>query len=284
MPEGPEIRRAADRLARVLVGNVVEEVRFHLAHLSRFDKRLTGCTVTALDTRGKAILTRFSNGATLYSHNQLYGRWYTMKRPRMPDTKRQLRVELHTATHSALLYSASDIEVLSPTQLEAHPFLSRIGPDVMDAGLTPGELQGRLGESRFARRATGSLFLDQAFLAGIGNYLRSEILFVSRIHPARRPCDLGEDELRRLAANTLRLARRSYRTGGITVPPALERRLKATNWSFEERRFHVFDREGENCHICGSKVERLASGGRNLFLCPACQTRRRRTSRGAHGS
>jgi endonuclease-8 len=183
MPEGPEIRRAADGLARVLVGNVVEEARFHLPHLARFDRRLTGRTVTAVDTRGKAILTRFNDGATLYSHNQLYCRWYTMKRPRMPDTKRQLRVELHTATHSALLYSASDIEVLSPTQLEAHPFLSRIGPDVMDAGLTTGQLQERLRESRFARRTAGSLFLDQAFLAGIGNYLRSEILFVSRIHP-----------------------------------------------------------------------------------------------------
>ncbi len=284
MPEGPEIRRVADRLARVLVGNVVEEVRFHLPQLLRFDRRLTGRTVTAVDTRGKAILTHFSKGETLYSHNQLYGRWYTMKRPRMPDTQRQLRVELHTATHSALLYSATDIEVLSPTQLAAHPFLSRLGPDVMDAALTSSQLQERLREPRFARRAAGSLFLDQAFIAGIGNYLRSEILFVSRIHPSRRPCDLRGDELQRLAANTLRIARRSYRTGGITVPPALDRRLKATNRSFEERRFHVFGREGGNCHVCGGEVERLTASGRNLFLCPACQPRQRGKSGGAHGS
>ncbi len=277
MPEGPEIRRAADRVARVLVGQLVEVARLHLPGLSDYEKRLTGSIVNAVDTRGKAMLTRFDNGLTLYSHNQLYGRWYTMKRPRTPRTKRQLRVELHTATHSALLYSASDIEVLNDEQLDEHPFLSRIGPDVMDRGLRASELRQRLESPPFAGRRTGSLFLDQAFLAGIGNYLRSEILFVSGIHPSRRPVDLGGDELERLCSNAIRLARRSYRSGGVTVPPRLERQLKEARSSFEERRFHVFGRDGQTCHLCGSEIVRLTTAGRNLFLCPRCQPERRKT-------
>lgn len=271
MPEGPEIRRAADRVARVLVGRVVEEARLHLPALARRGRRLAGRKVTAVDTRGKAMLTRFDNGLTLYSHNQLYGRWYVMKRPRMPRTQRQLRVELHTATHSALLYSASDIEILADDQLARHPFLSRIGPDVMDRELTTEQLLTRMNSPGFARRRLGSLFLDQVFLAGIGNYLRSEILFVSGAHPAQRPADLGARELDRLARNTLRIARRSYRTGGVTVPPSVATVLKGKGWSFEERRFHVFGRDGERCHECGSGVERLQVSGRNLFLCPGCQ-------------
>ena len=271
MPEGPEIRRAADRVARVLVGRVVEEARLHLPALERRGRRLSGRTVTAVDTRGKAMLTRFDNGLTLYSHNQLYGRWYVVKRPDMPVTDRQLRVELHTDTHSALLYSASDIDILTEAKLARHPFLSRIGPDVMDRELTATQLLGRLASRKFARRRTGSLYLDQAFLAGIGNYLRSEILFVSQVHPARRPNDLDARELQRLARETLRIARRSYRTGGITVGPSLERQLRADSRSFEERRFYVFGREGEPCHECGGAIERLAVGGRNLFLCTQCQ-------------
>jgi formamidopyrimidine-DNA glycosylase len=78
MPEGPEIRLAADKVARVLVGDDIIEVGFGLARLSRFEKSLSGSTVTAVDTRGKAMLTRFDNGLTLYSHNQLYGKWFTM--------------------------------------------------------------------------------------------------------------------------------------------------------------------------------------------------------------
>ncbi len=271
MPEGPEIRRAADRVARVLVDRVVEEARFHLPDLARQGRRLSGHTVTRVDTRGKAMLTHFDNGLTLYSHNQLYGRWYTVRRPRMPKTGRQLRVELHTATHSALLYSASDIEVLNSRQLAGHPFLTRIGPDVMDRELTAEQLLQRLMSPAFLRRRTGSLFLDQAFLAGIGNYLRSEILFVAGIHPTRRPSDLAPRELEKLSSSALRVARRSYRTGGVTVLPSLERQLKMKRWPFEKRRFHVFGRDGERCHVCEGTIERLTVSGRNLFLCRGCQ-------------
>jgi endonuclease-8 len=111
MPEGPEIRRAADKVAAVLVGQKIEKVGFGLEHLKPFEERLSGCTVTAVDTRGKAMLTRFDNRLTIYSHNQLYDRWYTVRRPRMPKTQRQLRVELCTSTHKALLYSASDFRL-----------------------------------------------------------------------------------------------------------------------------------------------------------------------------
>ena len=90
------------------------------------------------------MLTRFDNGLTLYSHNQLYGRWYTTRRPQLPNTARQLRVALHTQTHSALLYSASDIAVLSDRQLSEHPFLSRLGPDILDRSLTASRIAERL--------------------------------------------------------------------------------------------------------------------------------------------
>jgi endonuclease-8 len=271
MPEGPEIRRAADRVSRVLVGKPIVDARLHLPGLTKFARRLTGQTVTAVDTRGKAMLTRFDNGLTLYSHNQLYGRWYTVKRPRMPQTNRQLRVELHTSTHSALLYSASDIDVLTEEQLTSHSFLERIGPDVMDRRLNAGDVRRRLESPRFAKRATGSLFIDQSFIAGLGNYLRSEILFVAGIHPSRRPSDLEAAELERLGTQTIRIARRSYRTRGVTVAPSLDRELKQQGWSFGERRFYVFGRDGLGCHECDNMIERVTVSGRNLFLCPFCQ-------------
>ena len=132
MPEGPEIRLAADRIARVLVGETVDAVSFAFPDLKPFEREVRGATVTAIDTRGKAMLTRFDNDLTLYSHNQLYGRWYTCKRDKPPRTNRSLRVALHTKTHSALLYSASDVEILTPETIDQHPFLNRVGPDILD--------------------------------------------------------------------------------------------------------------------------------------------------------
>ena len=240
MPEGPEIRRAADRVAAVLIGKTVEAVGFGLEPLKPFERRLSGRIVTAVDTHGKAMLTRFDNQLTIYSHNQLYGRWYTLRRPRMPKTQRQLRIELRTQTHRALLYSASDIAVLDD-------------------------------DGRFRNRALGSLYLDQAFLAGNGNYLRSEILWSAGIEPLRKPASLTAAERAALAAATLRIARRSYRSGGVTIAPRLAAELRAEGLSRGDYRFHVFAREGQPCRRCGDTIERRTMASRNLFTCRVCQ-------------
>ena len=80
MPEGPEIRRAALRIDKVLSGRQAEIVSFGQAHLQRFGQHLSGERIDWVSSRGKAMLTRFANGLTLYSHNQLYGRWYVVRR------------------------------------------------------------------------------------------------------------------------------------------------------------------------------------------------------------
>jgi len=271
VPEGPEIRRAADAVERALRGRPIVEVRFGLPRLRRYRRRLEGAIVTAVDTRGKAMLTRFDNGLTLYSHNQLYGRWYTGARGALPETGRSLRVALYTATHSACLYSASDIEVLTDRELASHPFLAKLGPDILHLDLTAAALVARLRSAEFARRALASLYLDQRFLAGVGNYLRSEILFVAGVDPSRRPVDLSRVELARLARGTLTISRRSYRTAGVIVSRELERRLRGEGQSYEDYRFWVFGREGLPCRRCGTAIARRSASSRGLFICPACQ-------------
>ena len=272
MPEGPEIRLAADRIAKVLVGRTVVDVEFGLPALKCFENRLAGNTVTAVDTRGKAMLTRFDNGLTVYSHNQLYGRWFTTRRPALPKTGRQLRLALHTSTRSALLYSASDISVLTSKQLKEHPLLRKLGPDILDPGLTSKLIAERLRESRFINRSLGSLYLDQGFLAGVGNYLRSEILWAARLNPWSTPATLPAGNAEKLAKATLALARRSYRTRGIIVPPSLARALREAGRDYADLRFHAFAREGLPCYECGTRIERRAMGSRGLFVCPTCQS------------
>ena len=271
MPEGPEIRLAADRIARVLQGERLAEVAFGTAALKPFEERLTHSIVSAVDTRGKAMLTRFDNGLTLYSHNQLYGRWYAVKRPTLPKTNRVLRVALHTSTHSALLYSATDIAVLTASQLDEHSFLRRLGPDILDDSLTAPVIAERLMSKPFSRRSLASLYLDQSFLAGVGNYLRSEILWVAGVSPGNRPTDLGPKAVARLAGETLAISRRSYRTRGVTLAPQQAAALKAKGMTYQQYRFHVFGREGLPCYRCGARIDRRIMAGRNIFVCSVCQ-------------
>ncbi len=271
MPEGPEIRRAADRIEAVLAGRVIESISFGLPRLQDYAARFLGQRVSALETRGKALLTHFDNGWTIYSHNQLYGVWRVVPRGRLPDTQRSLRIALHTDTHSALLYSASDISVWPTPEIEQHPFLSRIGPDILSPRLHWRDIAALLGSDTFRRRRLEALYLDQRFLAGSGNYLRAEILFAAGLDPMRKAGSLARGERGALARATLQVSQRSYASAGITLPPALAKRLESQGLPREQRRFFVFGRDGLPCYRCTSPVARDETGGRRLYWCPACQ-------------
>ncbi|MDH3534890.1 MAG: endonuclease VIII [Gammaproteobacteria bacterium] len=272
MPEGPEIRLAADRIAAALVGRATTRVAFAFDRLRKFESRLGGRRIVDVRTRGKAILTCFDNGWVIYSHNQLYGRWYVCRNGVVPDTRRQLRVEIHNREQSALLYSASDIDVLHHDELVRHPFLCRLGPDILSDKPDAELILERLRAPEFRNRQLASLLLDQGFLAGLGNYLRAEILTLARLHPSRRPADCSRKQLQKLAGLIIRITHRSYRTRGVTNPPELVKRLMAQGRTArEEYRFNSYGRDGEPCHYCGNPIHSSNAGGRRMYYCPGCQ-------------
>ncbi|HFC52913.1 MAG TPA: endonuclease VIII [Gammaproteobacteria bacterium] len=271
MPEGPEIRRAADRLEKTLCGKGKVKVWFAFPRLKRFERQLEGACVAAVETFGKAILTRFDNALNIYSHNQLYGRWYCCNPDDPPRTSRQLRLAIHTDSHSALLYSASEIEVLENSAVATHPFISRIGPDLLSPQTTLPMVMERLRERGFRNRQLGRLLTEQSFVAGLGNYLRCEILFVTGLAPSCRPADLDSGQLEQLARAMLHLPRQSYQTGGITNHLPRARKMLAEGSSFEDARFHVFRRAGKPCYRCGAAIQRSDRGGQTTWFCPRCQ-------------
>jgi endonuclease-8 len=273
MPEGPEMRRAADALDKVLRGEQIRHAWFKFPRLAEAARRFEGQRVDGVEARGKALIVCFEDGSAVYTHNQLYGKWLVGPTGQRPDTTRDLRFALETDRHAALLYSASDIELLRTDELGQHPYISRLGVELLARGTTVDAVLAQVEDPRFARRPLGALLLDQGFLAGVGNYLRSEILFVSGLHPDAKPATLGAAQRRRLAQAALSITRRAYRTGGITSSPSLAARLRREGVSRGQYRHFVFARQGTDCHRCGTpdSVHRIVHGGRQLYLCSVCQ-------------
>ncbi|WP_449576232.1 endonuclease VIII [Lelliottia nimipressuralis] len=262
MPEGPEIRRAADSLEAAIKGKPLTDAWFAFPQLKPYETQLIGQSVTHIETRGKALLTHFSHNLTLYSHNQLYGVWRVINVGEQPQTNRVLRVRLQTAEKAILLYSASDIEMLTPEQLLTHPFLQRVGPDVLDMRLTAETVKARLLSPAFRNRQFSGLLLDQAFLAGLGNYLRVEILWEVGLAGQRKASQLNERQLDALSHALLEIPRLSYNTRGVVDDKKHHGALF---------RFKVFHREGKPCERCGGAIERTMLSSRPFYWCPACQ-------------
>lgn len=271
MPEGPEIRRARDKIAAAVEGKITTRVVFYQPALAQWNGRFDGERILAVRSRGKALFTCFANGYSIYSHNQLYGRWLVAKPGKMPRGNRQLRLAIHTARRSALLYSASDIAIWPADDLHNHPFLKKLGPDVLEENTTVEEIHQRLRSNIYSKRQLGGLLANQSFVAGLGNYLRCEILFAASLHPRQHPLELSEERCRLLAEKILALARQSYKTQGITNDIRRAEKLMEAGHSFEQARFQVFRRAGEPCYRCGSCIIQEKQGGQACYLCPGCQ-------------
>lgn len=273
MPEGPEIWRAADKLNQALTGKKIDNLFFAFDELKHFENQLLGLTVDKIEPRGKAILTSFANDLTMYSHNQLYGKWEIRNRGEVPENNRQLRVAIHNEKKSAFLYSASDISILNDSEIDDHPYISKLGPDVIHPDTTEEDILARYRDETFTNRKLTTLLLDQGFISGIGNYLRSEILFYSGVHPSLKLRECNNEQVEKLAYSTFFLSRRSYETGGITNDPEIVAALKREGAKRKNYRHFVYNRTSDFCHKCGTIIQEIKTGGRKVYFCPSCQSK-----------
>ena len=240
------MHRAADSI-RAAVGGERVRVEFAWEHLADFEGE-----VRAVTAHGKAVLIHFDD-RVIYTHNQLWGRWYIRKQKSYPRTNRQLRAALYGPRAWALLYSASEIEVLEVG--EVHPYVAGLGPDLLAGGTTPAMVKKALLKTR---RALGTVLLDQGVLAGPGNYLRSEILWEARLLPTHTSGELTPAALNRLSRACLAITRRAYEQKGRTTTGA--------------ERHYAYGRPGKPCLRCKTRIERAEFAGRSIFVCPGCQT------------
>jgi endonuclease-8 len=271
MPEGPEIHRAANRIAKALVGKTLTDVEFHYKTVEGLEHFFLDKKVEYVKARSKGLLISVGD-YVMYSHNQLYGRWTVNRSTTKPKpTNRSLRVLFGNEKNTARLWSATDIEIFEPWELPGHPYLAKLGPDVADLAVQYDDVFAQISNPKFARRQLSGLMLDQGFLAGVGNYLRSEILFDAGISPYRKTGSLSEEECHQLAKSAIEITALAYHETGVTGPQELYQTLRDNGLSRYQARHYVFTRDGLACHACDSLIVHTRLSGRRLDYCPKCQ-------------
>src|SRR5690606_27525340 len=106
--------------------------------------------------------------------------------------------------------------------------------------------------------------LDQRVLAGVGNVIRSEALFLAGVDPALPAREVPPEQLRAL----VRHARRILRVNAARAGP------RVTRGSLDPRAgLWVYGRTGRPCRRCGAPIEvrRDPQDARRVYLCPRCQ-------------
>ena len=267
MPEGPEIFLAA-RAVHAAVAKQPCTLELRHPALTPKMRRLRGVRIERVYARSKAMLTEFANGVVLYSHNQLYGEW-VLHMADEPLLAKQVRLIIRTADHQVVLYSATDFAWLRVGSENRHPYIAKLGPEVLDGNVSAQEIARRL--MQYPRRVIADALLDQRVIAGLGNYLRADILYVARVNPQRKIGELFAFELLRIAKACKTLTRRSVQRDGVVRPWAQYQAARKAGAGVEAARFYAYDREGAPCWACATPISRSTQGGRGLFYCARCQ-------------
>lgn len=271
MPEGDTIFRAARTLHRALAGRTVTGFESVYPRLTRIDHDapLAGRTVQTVTSRGKHLLIAFTGDLILHTHMRMSGSWHIYKPGERWRARRQdMRIVITTAAYVAVGFNIPVAEFLTHAALAHHEGIQALGPDLAAPTFERDEVRRRL-RSR-GDETIEDLLLNQRVLSGIGNVLKSEVLFVARVHPFTPARHLDDDTVDRIIDVALRLMQMNTVESSSHAPVTGRR----TTGSLDPRaRLFVYGRGGEPCRRCGTPIEGRKSGGdaRLTYWCPRCQ-------------
>ena len=270
MPEGDTIFRAAQTLHRALAGRPIVRFESVLPALTRVDTDhpIAGRRMESVSARGKHLLMHLSGGLVLHTHMRMNGAWH-LYRPgeRWQRPARDMRIVLVTAERVAVGFNIPVAEFVAATALSRHPQLARLGPDLADPAFDPAAALARI--QSHGGEPIADVLLNQRVLAGIGNVLKSEILFVAGVRPFGRTSELSRARLEHI----LEVARQLMAMNA-TTDPASGRGRRTTRSIDPARNLWVYGRRGRPCRRCGSPIEATAMGidARLTYWCPRCQS------------
>ena len=300
MPEGPEVRKYADALDRALSGREVVslEARTREARkwLQENEQRILGRRVERVVSHGKHLLGYIEGGFFFHSHLMMWGRWLTFgptkgrgksKQIEVPEKDRRERARVVVQGAAAILFSAPIFNVGEGDPYEKIEILATLGPDALPyrGGFRRTEFLSRLLSHR--DETIGAALLNQQIVAGLGNYLRAEVLFNCRLNPWLTVSELTSRGLSCLSKTIPRLTRDAYERGAAAGDEDRKRMASDPSLVYQPGREYgtrhlVFRRTNLPCLRCGEKIRQLRQKTiqsqddeeertRIVYFCARCQ-------------
>jgi endonuclease VIII len=257
LPEGDTLRRAADALSAILVGQEVVDIWFR--KLRGYRPR-PGQRIEQVYAVGKHLLIEFDRNLTLETHLGMSGQWRVSLAPSPPPALSTLRVVITTELGHALCFGAPTIQTFvrdgrsSPT--------SHLGPDLSNDAVDLGEVIGR-SRSTDGARTLADLLLDQTVAAGVGNVFKSESLFVAGLHPFTILDATDDERLERL-----------WSVAHKQLVYNRDQPYRSTTSTGVSGRTYVYKRFRLGCRRCDNAINFSPAGlvtPRSSYWCPTCQ-------------
>ncbi|HWE22525.1 MAG TPA: DNA-formamidopyrimidine glycosylase family protein [Myxococcales bacterium] len=261
MPEGDNLFRAATALGKALRGARVVRFRSDVPLVRRAaeEKPVEGRLVAGVAARGKHLLIRFDDARILRTHLRMRGSWHLYRSGeawQRPEHRARVAIETDSG-FVAVCFDAPLVQLGSEFGMRD---LEELGPDATTDQFDSAEAVHRIRAG--ADLTIGEALLVQRAVAGIGNVIKAEALFLSGQDPFQRVGEIAADRLAAIVDEAHRLLVANRESGPRTSRRALS---GPSLW--------VYGRSGKPCLRCGTKIVMRRQGAlaRSTYYCPRCQ-------------
>ena len=277
MPELPEVEHVVRALRRAVLGRQIVATEIRLAKLisptstSIFNRKLKNARIESIGRRGKYILIELDSDRVLAVHLRMTGQFLVLT----PDDP--------LPPHAHAIFYLDDerrlvfrdqrqfgvMKLVARSQLSKTKGIKELAPEPFSDEFSVAYLKETFARSR---RTLKTLLLDQTRVLGLGNIYAAEALFRARINPFKIASELSSRRVERLH-QAIRDVLRAAVSGNSARRINLE---NPNGFSYGEafgKVWQVYEREGEACFKCGTRIRRLTHGGRSTYWCPRCQRR-----------
>ena len=266
MPEGPEVKKQAMALAeavsgKTLVGIEILSGRYHKKPPSGIDQFAQSLPIKIVGAgcHGKFIYFILHDEYSIWCTLGMTGLWSESQ-----------------AKHSRLCFHMNDSKIYFEDQRNFGTIkfvrgkfnliekLKSLGPDMLSQDVTDEEFISRLRKKDHWQ--VSKALMDQSIVAGVGNYIKADSLWLSRISPKRLVKEISDKELTTLSRCIKQVMQESYRSGGATIQTY--RNMDGTEGEYN-RRFLVYNQKQDPD---GNEVIReTTSDNRTTHWCPKVQ-------------
>jgi formamidopyrimidine-DNA glycosylase len=154
------------------------------------------------------------------------------------------------------------------TTEELNTKLNMLGPDIFNMSLK--EFNDRLKQNKNLNKKIGIVLVDQKTIAGIGNYIRSDCLWLAKLSPHNLVKNLDDTDIRKLYKSIISIIWSEYNYNYAVKNKIISKRYKRP--IDYERDFFVYFEEKD---VYGNKVkkEEMYEGTKKRFIywCPKLQ-------------
>jgi formamidopyrimidine-DNA glycosylase len=263
----------------------------------KFSNSIQGCQFKTWHRRGKYLIGEFEQGGHLGVHLRMTGQLLWTR----PDAPLEKHTRVRFLMGNDDLRSLVDHRELDHRELDhrelGHQELGhrelryvdqrtfgqiwwvppeKTPPEIMHGlqNLGPEPFGDEFSEQYFAdwmkgrKRPIKNALLDQSLVAGIGNIYADESLFLSKINPLTHCAVLNPEQLKTLRSHVIEVLKTSIDASGTTLRDY--RTVEGTNGNYGAQAW-VYGRDGSDCRVCKTTIERIKLAGRSAHFCPKCQ-------------